>query len=150
MYDIKPNNGMWPTIAEFEVYAGSESGGSDVAREKAAFASSCATDSEAIFGNDGNPGRSWKPLENDDTPYWYVDMESKYIISTIEISWNENENHSFSIELSDDGINWTEVVTYVSEDNELGTKLSINGTGRFVRISFKEKTAGFNMFYAYN
>ncbi len=133
------------SLADFD----SPTSGSDAAREKPAYASSCADGVEAAYGNDGNPARSWSPAAGDEAPYWYVDMGEVQSISTMEISWNESELHSFVVETSDDAEHWTEVLNYLSDTAEFGTRLALSAAGRYLRLRFGGRTSGFSMFYLY-
>lgn len=150
VYDISASGGMWPTIAEFEVYA--EDGTlSDRAREKAAYSSSCADGCTAENGNNGEPSTFWYPDSTDGNVWWYVDTGAVYSFERIEIGWDNAEIHRFLIELSDDGESWTTVLDMSgNEKAESQTVEAISGSGRYVRITFTENNGcGFNMFYAY-
>lgn len=150
VYDISASGGMWPTIAEFEVYA--ENGTlSDRAREKAAYSSSCADGCTAENGNNGEPSTFWYPDSTDGNAWWYVDTGAVYDFERIEIGWNNNEIHRFIIELSDDGESWTTALDMSDNSKaESQTVENISGSGRYVRITFAENNGcGFNMFYAY-
>jgi len=150
VYDISASGGMWPTIAEFEVYR-SEGTLSDKAREKAAYSSSNADSCTAKYGNDGNPGTFWCPDSEDSNAWWYVDTGDVYDFERIEISWNNSEIHKFTVEISDDGESWrTALDMWENDKAESQTVEAIDGSGRYIRISFAENSGqGFNMFYAY-
>ncbi len=123
----------------------------DRAREKHAYSSSCADGCTADYGNNGEPSTFWYPACTDENIWWYVDTGSVYDFGRIEICWDSSDTHRFSIELSDDGRDWREVIDMSSATKvESQSVISVSGSGRYVRISFAENNGhGFNMFCAY-
>lgn len=123
----------------------------DVAREKPAYSSSDADGCIAQNGNNGEPSTYWYPASVVES-WWYVDTGDTYNFERIEITWNEEESHSFVIEVSDDAKSWTQILDCTAGKREYQSVREISGNGRYIRIKLRSKSdkpQGFNMFSVY-
>ena len=131
----------------------------DIAREKPAYASSCASDCTAEFGNSGNPGLWWKAASNNAGEWWMVDTGALHQLSSVNIVWPKEHAYRYIIECSRDAFaenpEWTLLMSQA--DNvipSINTNDEINNVGRYVRITLTgnvddENPVSFNMFSVY-
>jgi len=131
----------------------------DIAREKPAYASSCAADCTAEFGNSGNPGLWWKAAKNTAGEWWMVDTGALHQLSSVNIVWPKEHAYQYIIESSRDAFaenpEWT--ILMGKSDNvipSINTNDEINNVGRYVRITLTgnvddENPVSFNMFSVY-
>ncbi len=153
VYSKEPANFSWWEIPEEaeEVLA-------DVAREKKAFASSCAKDLLPWYGNSGNPGLWWSAANNTPGEWWMVDLEDVYIIDSVNIVWPKAHAYQYILEASVTGevdSEWILLADCSKADKAIiNTNDEVSGMGRFVRITITGNvddinTATFNMFSVY-
>ncbi len=153
IYSKEPENFSWWEIPEEaeEVLA-------DVAREKKAFASSCAGDSLPWYGNSGNPGLWWSAATNTPGEWWMVDLEYVHTIDSVNIVWPKAHAYQYILEASMTGETdgkWTLIADCSKADKAIiNTNDEVSGMGRFVRITITGNvddinTATFNMFSVY-
>jgi len=131
----------------------------DIAREKPAFASSCAEGCEAEYGNSGNPGLWWKAEKNVAGEWWMVDTGALHQLSSVNIVWPKEHAYQYIIESSCDAFaenaEWDLLMS--KADNvipSINTNDDINNVGRYVRITLTgnvddDNPASFNMFSVY-
>ncbi|MBR6637636.1 MAG: DUF4982 domain-containing protein, partial [Lachnospiraceae bacterium] len=131
----------------------------DVAREKPAFASSCASDCTAEFGNSGNPGLWWKAAKSVAGEWWMVDTGAIHQLNSVNIVWPKEHAYQYIIECSKDAFaenpEWTLLMSQA--DNvipSINTNDEINNVGRYVRITLTgnvddDNPVSFNMFSVY-
>lgn len=86
--------------------------------------------------NDGDVSTRWASVGYY-SPFWiYVDLEETYDISSVSINWQGACGEDYTIEVSDDQINWTVAKTIVGNttyDQEIVE--AISATGRYVRVN---------------
>ncbi|MBQ9766189.1 MAG: DUF4982 domain-containing protein [Lachnospiraceae bacterium] len=150
----EPENFTWWEIPEEakEILA-------DVAREKKAYASSCAKDVHAWYGNSGNPGLWWQAATNAAGEWWMVDLEETYNIDSVNIVWPKAHAYRYVLEVSSTGGNdaseWKQLLDKSNNQKaSINTNDIVSGTGRFVRITITgnvsdENEIRFNMFSVY-
>jgi hypothetical protein len=81
---------------------------------------------------DGNGTTRWSSGFND--PQWIsIDLGSTYKITSVILKWEAAYGKSYTIDVSDDGANWTTVCTKTNGTGGTET-LTVNGTGRYVRM----------------
>lgn len=153
IYGKEPQNFSWWEIPEDkeEVLA-------DVAREKKAFASSCASDSQPWYGNSGNPGLWWSAAKNAPGEWWMVDLEDVHTIDSVNIVWPKSHAYQYILEASMTGEadgEWTLLCDRSKADKAIiNTNDEVSGRGRYVRITIvgnvdDVNTVTFNMFSVY-
>lgn len=123
-----------------------------VSREKPAKASSSKTGLKPEYGSNGVPNYYWIPNTLGEE-WWSVDLEGFYHMDNIQMTWNKKENHFYSIEVSTDNKNWTQIVNRIEEGNsEIRPYEPVQGFGRFIRVQLpKTRTTeqGFGLFDVY-
>ena len=147
VYNLYAGDGTrdWTEIAEFCAY------GSEAAEETRldygapSYASSSAADSDPSYGNDGDPAKYWVPAPDDASPWWYYDAGGLYDMSNVQLTWNSEQSHRYTIDLSVDGETWTTVADHMDGSEALTlTNDDISGLARYVRISLPAgSTEGF-------
>jgi len=98
----------------------------------------------AANANDGNAATRWSSAYSD--PQWYqVDLGKKYDISKVVILWEAASAKSYSIDVSDDGSNWSTLVSKSNMPSGARTdELKIqSGSGRFVRMNGIERNTNY-------
>ena len=91
---------------------------------------------EAIDGNDGS---RWESASSD--PQWYVvDLGQRRIFNTVQIRWQTAYSRTFTIDVSNDGENWTTKKTEANytdggDNVEYEANFAENITARYVRLS---------------
>ena len=152
-YDKEPANFSWWEIPKEE-----EKAFADVAREKKAYASSCAEDSLPWYGNSGNPGLWWSAASNIPGEWWMVDLGDVYTIDSVNIVWPKAHAYQYILEASvTDGADseWVMLADCSRADRAIiNTNDEVSGVGRFVRITItgnvsEENRITFNMFSVY-
>lgn len=152
--DLMPQKtNVWPSIREISA-SGKKAVStlSSVSREKQAFASSSAEDSEPSYGSNGVPGWFWYPATLGDE-WWYIDTYGFYDLDNVEMTWNESEAHKYKIEISTDGVNWTVAADRSGNTSvETRTHDQVQGLARFIKVSLpagRTTKQGFGLFDAY-
>jgi hypothetical protein len=81
---------------------------------------------------DGNTGTRWSSAFSD--PQWLqVDLGSTATVSQVTLNWEAAFASGFQIQTSSDGTNWTSIFTTSTGTGGI-QNLTVNGTGRFVRM----------------
>lgn len=155
VYDIstKDPKSQWPAIRELEVFGEkTDYQLKNAAREKEAFASSCAAGSKPQDGNNGVPGWYWYP-DGIQEAWWYVDLKGIYDLDNIQMTWNESQTHYYRIDCSTDRKSWWTAVDKSREGNSLIQPYEqVSGTARYVRVVLpagRSGKQGFGLFGAY-
>lgn len=101
---------------------------------------------EAGLGNaaanavDGNPATRWSSLYAD--PQWYqIDLGKICSINQVVVLWETASAKSYTIEVSDNGTNWTQLVAKSNlaagpRTDELN---GLNGSGRYIKLTGTER-----------
>ncbi|WP_050699315.1 discoidin domain-containing protein [Anaeromassilibacillus senegalensis] len=135
----------WVEIAEFSAYGTPAADDERIDYGVPAYASSSAEGSDPSYGNDGDPAKYWSPAADDASPWWFFDAGGLYNMSNVQLSWNNEGFHKYTIDLSTDGENWTTAVDKLS-GSEAGTVTNdtVAGVARYVRITLPAgSTEGF-------
>lgn len=108
----------------------------NIALGKQAEASSVNGDSVAEKAIDGNEGSRWESVHDVDPQWIIIDLEAKYSIRRIKIIWEGASAANYTIEISEDGENWTQVITKtnMSSGHILDETLAVPETGRYVKM----------------
>jgi hypothetical protein len=110
---------------------------------------------EAGLGNaaanavDGNISTRWSSLYAD--PQWYqIDLGKVYNIEQVTLLWEAASAKSYTIEVSDNGLNWRMLA--VKSNLLAGARTDqlngLNGSGRYIRLNGIERTTtwGYSLF----
>ncbi|HTQ49591.1 MAG TPA: glycoside hydrolase family 3 C-terminal domain-containing protein [Candidatus Acidoferrales bacterium] len=92
-----------------------------------------STNSPGAAAVDGDTVSAWTSLAGD--PQWIeVDLGLIKDLSRVRLHWNTNYASSYTIQMSPDGTNWTELF---STNNDVGgtEDILVSGRGRYVQIS---------------
>jgi len=96
---------------------------------------------EAGLGNiaanavDGDASTRWSSTYSD--PQWYsIDLGKKYSISRVVLSWEVASAKDYTIEVSNDGLNWSTIM--VKSNMPSGARIddinTLSGSGRYIRM----------------
>jgi eukaryotic-like serine/threonine-protein kinase len=81
---------------------------------------------------DGNLGTRWSSDFSD--PQWLaVDLGAVHPITKVVLDWEQAYAVAFSIQVSDDGVTWTDIYSTTTGTGGSQT-LQVSGTGRYVRM----------------
>jgi eukaryotic-like serine/threonine-protein kinase len=81
---------------------------------------------------DGNLGTRWSSDFSD--PQWLaVDLGAVHPITKVVLDWEHAYAVAFQIQVSDDGVNWTDIYSTTTGSGGSQT-LPVSGTGRYVRM----------------
>jgi len=113
-----------------------------------------ASSTEDNLGNitanavDGNPATRWSSTYSD--PQWYqVDLGKIYDITQVIIYWEVASAKTYSIEISENGLNWKTIM--VKSNMPAGARIDdivLSGSGRYIRMNGTERTTtwGYSMY----
>jgi beta-glucosidase len=101
-----------------------------------------ASSSESVelvphFGVDGNSGTRWSSLFYDPQEY-NIDLEGVFDIIQIRIQWETAYSKSFKIEVSENSIDWEEVIFEDDSDGNVD-EFNIDATARYIRFTGIER-----------
>lgn len=110
---------------------------------------------EANLGNiaanavDGNQATRWSSAYSD--PQWYqIDLGKNYDISQVVIYWEDASAKNYTIDISDDGKNWSTVITKSNMGNGTRTDdlTGLTASGRYIRMygTARTSTWGYSIF----
>jgi hypothetical protein len=121
--------------------------GSDVARGKAATASSSES---TLFGAgnvvDGNTQTRWSSAPSD--PQWVqVDLGQNYPINHISLNWEAACARDYQVQVSTNGTNWSTVYTRTNGTSEQ-IDVPVSATARYVRVNgtARASTFGYSLY----
>lgn len=149
MLGITRNTGFGYSLWEFEIYGSIVTPlGLNIASGKTATASSSqnpsVTEDKAVDGQ-GNASNVdymggctgsctfWASNNNNDPEWLYIDLGSLYELRQVVVYWRFNAN-DFNIQVSDDALSWTDVITYTDNQAFANTFNMNNAVGRYVRV----------------
>jgi hypothetical protein len=90
---------------------------------------------------DGNLGTRWSSAFSD--PQWLqVDLGSSQSISRVELNWETAAAKAFQIQVSDNASSWNSVYSTTTSTGG-NQSLTVNGTGRYVRMLGTQRTTGY-------
>jgi len=116
--------------------------GTNIALNKTAVASSdYGAQYAAQYAVDGNAGTRWSSQFSD--PQWIsVDLGKRFDFCNIHLSWETALGKDFKIQVSEDNINWTTLIS-ITNNLSLENYLPVNGSGRYVRVFGTARATGF-------
>jgi beta-galactosidase len=89
--------------------------------------------------NDGSTTTSWQAATTDTSPWWSVNLELSYTITSVVLTFPTSANYRYTIDVSVDGTTWTTVVDESQTTSTAQTRTATGSFGssiQFVRISF--------------
>jgi hypothetical protein len=99
--------------------------------------------------NDGDAATRWSSTYSD--PQWYrIDLGKKYTITRVVLSWEVASAKDYTIEVSDDAMNWTTIM--VKSNMPSGARIdeisNLNGSGRYIRMfgTKRNTTYGYSIY----
>ncbi len=98
----------------------------------------------AANANDGDPSTRWSSAYSD--PQWcQIDLGKKYDISKVIIYWEAASAKNYTIDVSDDGTNWTTIQAKSNMPSGARTDElnGLSGSGRFIRMNGTERTTSY-------
>ncbi|MGW7253558.1 discoidin domain-containing protein [Streptomyces sp. NPDC054834] len=102
----------------------------DLALRRTATASSVDGTNEPANATDGNPGTRWSSAYADDQ-WIQVDLGSPVAFDRVVITWEQAYPKTYTIQVSDDGDDWTDVKSV--DNSPVPLKISVNGVRVFCR-----------------
>jgi fibronectin type 3 domain-containing protein len=82
---------------------------------------------------DGSGSTRWSSAFSD--PQWiYVDLQSPYAITEVKLNWENAYGRSYQIQVSADGVNWTNTYSTTTGAGGIEDLTGLSGTGRYVRM----------------
>jgi hypothetical protein len=95
-------------------------GNDNLARNHPVTAISEQKNFEARLANDGNEKTGWQPMDSTHDAWWQVDMETITTVNTVQITFVDEGNYHYAIDVSPDGTQWTRV------DDQTRTSMTSN------------------------
>lgn len=120
----------------------------DIAMNKPAFASSSENSTntpDKAF--DGDPATRWASAGGVDPQYIYVDLGERYDLCRVIFQWEVALGKNFSIDVSDDVINWTTIKS-ITNNVSFNNYINVKGSGRYVRMygTARGTTYGYSLY----
>ncbi|MBR4846160.1 MAG: discoidin domain-containing protein, partial [Bacteroidaceae bacterium] len=115
-----------------------------LADQRPTWTSSEAKGHEKTKANDGQPTTSWKPSNNNSSPWWMVSLEAQYTVSHIEITFPTDDAYQYVVEVAQTNGNWTQVIDQSKSTSTEKKRQAIGLFGEnisYVRIKFTSKIA---------
>jgi beta-galactosidase len=116
----------------------------NVALNRPCRASSETESHPARFANAGGITSFWRAADDDTKPWWQVDLEGFYQLSSSRLTFAAQAEHRYLIETSTDGSQWTVVSDKTQVQNLASIRNDVYPPGavaRYVRISFSAPAA---------
>ncbi|MGV9454454.1 discoidin domain-containing protein [Streptomyces sp. NPDC003635] len=104
--------------------------GTDLALRRHVTASTEEDDHPAAHATDGSPGTRWSSAY-EDHQWIQVDLGETRTFDRVAVLWEQAYPKTYTIQVSDDGENWTDVTTVSNTPDPL--KISVNGVRVLVR-----------------
>jgi len=123
------------SLYEFEVFAASNNA-ANIANAKSAVASTTQGTLLAGYAFDNDRLTRWASTAGREDASIYVDLRGQATISRVYLVWEKAYGGNFTIDVSDDAVNWTTVSTTVGNSfhfNEYTFATPVNG--RYVRMN---------------
>lgn len=126
------------SLWEFEVHGAPVVASSDdIAVGKPATSSSAESSHPASNAFDGDLSTRWSSTYSDRN--WItVDLGDNFHVSEVTLRWEAAYGRAFQIQISQDGESWTTLRTVTNGNGGVDT-LSVDGTGRYVRMNGQER-----------
>ncbi|MUG68452.1 coagulation factor 5/8 type domain protein [Paenibacillus campinasensis] len=87
---------------------------------------------------DGNPNTRWESVWQKDPQWIYVDLGASANISKVTVNWENAYSSAYTIQVSDDEIEWTDV-TDVIQGRAGEVESEVSAAGRYVRVYSTER-----------
>jgi len=101
---------------------------------------SYASSGDATLGNDGNSGTRWESEQGVDPQWWVVNMQTPQAFNTVQIIWEGAYAKTFTLEVSNDSINWTTVATVANDAMPNTQLIAIQDTSaQYLRFTGTER-----------
>ncbi len=99
---------------------------------------------------DGNDGSRWESVHGSDLEWFYVDLQSIYSITDLDILWEGASAKDYQIQVSSDAQNWITILD-VKDKTVPGIRRDVwrvQGTGRYLRLLCTKRLTvwGFSVF----
>ncbi|ADQ45029.1 coagulation factor 5/8 type domain protein [Caldicellulosiruptor kronotskyensis 2002] len=145
MYGTERGTGWGYSLWEFEVYGGAAvqdtTCGGNLALNKAVTASSTQAGLDVKSAVDGNVNTRWGSNWSD--PQWIsVDLGSVYSVNKVVLRWETAYGKSYKIQVSTDGMNWTDVYSTTTGDGGVDEIVFSPVNARYVRMYGTERGTG--------
>jgi hypothetical protein len=88
-----------------------------------------------VAGNvtDGSYLTRWSSLYSDNQ-WMYVDLQDEYLINQVKITWETAMAKNYFLEVSSDGVNWTNISTVTNNAIAVNDFTGLNAKARYVRM----------------
>src|SRR5208283_438648 len=91
-----------------------------------------------------NTGTRWESAQGVDPQWIYVDLGSVCNISSVVLDWETAAGENYTINVSNDAVNWTTVQTVTSNTTAgIHTYANLNTTGRYVEMYGTTRDTGY-------
>ncbi|OBZ12730.1 glycoside hydrolase family 2 [Bacillus sp. FJAT-26390] len=134
--------GKHSTVINFPYSIGNAE--SNVAIGKAATASSEESANGASKAVDGNAETAWAANTTSKGQWLQVDLGGDYELTGTAVTWRDNKNYKYKIEVSSDSINWYPAVdqTAAEDREQVRTDRFLDAARRYVRITITDFELG--------
>ena len=143
-YTITATSGGVSGAASLSVTGSGSAPTVNLALNKPAYASTTENGgTPAASAVDGNAGTRWSSAAAD--PQWlYVDLQARYTISQVVLSWETAAGKAYQVQVSDDASSWTTLYSTTTGAGGV-EKLTPTtaGAGRYLRVYGTQRTTGY-------
>ena len=87
-------------------------------------------------------GTRWESIQGSDLQWISIDLKARYDLTRVVLNWESASAKAYTIDISDDGINWTAVKT-VTNGAGGREELAIAGQGRYIRMNATLRNSGY-------
>jgi len=131
-------DGNWSTSSSELIFKTLENIALNKPAEVSSVSSTVYSASKAV---DGNPSTQWRSADSDINPTISIDLGNFYKLNSFKLSWSTSYATSYTIQISDDGSNYTTVRTLSGQNGGDDDIVGLSKTSRFVRVSVKARSA---------
>jgi hypothetical protein len=110
----------------------------NVARDRPCRASSEDPRHPSRLANDADDSTHWQATREDLRPFWQVDLEGFYQLSSLRIAFPHAGNYRFLLDVSMDGITWQQAIDRSASANVAQVREDVFAfgiVGRYVRVT---------------
>lgn len=125
------------SLWEFEVYQAVDSYGNVAAYRPATASSEKDAAHIADLAVDGDPATTWQTAES--TGALTVDLGGTYALDEIALRWGEEYATAYTLQISSDNQNWTELKT-VTDGHGSTETWTAEGAGRYLRLQMTQSS----------
>ncbi|MBN2485485.1 MAG: discoidin domain-containing protein [Bacteroidales bacterium] len=87
-------------------------------------------------------GTRWESIQGDDNQWISINLKARYDLSRVVLNWETASAKSYTIDISDDGINWRTVYS-TTNGNGGREEININGQGQYIRMNATQRNTGY-------